>query len=120
MFFYLVGEVGPYIQPLEILNHPGDLYADLGSGQSKFQQEFAAEGNLRLLAELIGIGNDINDQDWAGRTALHCAANAGHQDIVEWLLDRGANPTLKDRGGDTPRDRARNNGYSSVGDILEH
>ena len=118
VLFYLVGRVGSYIQPLEILNHPDDFYADLGVGTLKSQQDFAAEGNLQLLDELLSIGNDIDDQDWAGRTALHCAANAGQQEIIEYLLRRGANAVLKDRGGDTPLERAKKKGHSSIAETL--
>ena len=118
VLFYLVGRVGHYIQPLEILNHPDDFYADLGVGMLKSQQDFAAEGNLQLLDELLSTGNGIDDQDWAGRTALHCAANAGQREIVEYLLRRGANATLKDRGGDTPLERASKKGYSSIEEAL--
>lgn len=35
----------------------------------------------------------------AYRTALHCAAELGHRDSVEELLDKGADPNIRDING---------------------
>ena len=37
-----------------------------------------------------------------GRTALHTAASQGHQEIVQLLLDHGADATAKDVSRETP------------------
>lgn len=39
------------------------------------------------------------------RTALHEAAKAGNSDCVRLLLERGADPTMKDSNGDVPGEK---------------
>ena len=41
-----------------------------------------------------------------GDTALHRCAALGHQDCVEWLLERGADPELRNRDGQAAADLA--------------
>jgi cytohesin len=50
--------------------------------------------------------------------ALHQAAAAGHAEIVQHLLDRGANRTLRDAQGKTPAECARDAGHLSLADLL--
>jgi len=47
-------------------------------------------------------GNDINAVDANGDTALHGAAHRGANDIVAFLIQKGANPNLVDVIGWTP------------------
>ena len=42
-----------------------------------------------------------------GRTPLHWASNNGHVAIVSLLVAKGANVTVVDNSGKTPRDLAR-------------
>ncbi len=42
----------------------------------------------------------INRKDYDGRTALHLAAKGSHKEMVEALLDHGADPQCRDRWGD--------------------
>jgi ankyrin repeat protein len=49
----------------------------------------------------------LNTLDRRGQTALHLAAASGHEDAVRMLIEKGANPTVKDRSGRTPADLAR-------------
>ena len=52
----------------------------------------ASEGDLDQLKLLIGGRADlINSANETGETALHKAVEAGHLDIITFLLDRGAN-----------------------------
>jgi ankyrin repeat protein len=44
--------------------------------------------------------------DDRGRTALMIAAERGHPAIVEYLLERGADPTLRDKQGKSVVDLA--------------
>lgn len=56
---------------------------------------------------LIDSGKfDINMQNGEGYTLLHFAADAGNLTMVEALLERGANPTLKNNLGMTARESA--------------
>ena len=58
--------------------------------------------NERAL-ELIDSGEfDVNAQTSEGYTLLHYAADAGNLAMVEALLERGADPTIKSNAGSTP------------------
>ncbi|MCL5436451.1 MAG: ankyrin repeat domain-containing protein [Candidatus Dependentiae bacterium] len=50
----------------------------------------------------IKHGTNINARDDEGRTLLHIAAAQERMDIVQWLIERGANPTLTDKNGKDP------------------
>ncbi len=45
---------------------------------------------------LVAKGADINAKDYNGTTPLHEAAWSGHKDVVELLVDNGANVSAKD------------------------
>ena len=50
----------------------------------------------------------IQGRDQEGRTALFAAAEGGRDKVVRHLLDRGADPLLRDANGKTALDAARN------------
>lgn len=54
-------------------------------------------GNLAMVRRLIEQGHPVNARDHAGWLPLHEAANHGFAEIVEVLLDNGAN--INDKGG---------------------
>ena len=55
------------------------------------------------------------DEDGAeDRTPLHEAAHAGHQDVVELLIRKGANGSLRDSSNATPYDLAYTKGHKKV------
>jgi uncharacterized protein len=49
----------------------------------------------------------VQGRDQEGRTALFAAAEAGNDKVVKHLLDRGADPTVRDAAGKTALDAAR-------------
>ena len=55
---------------------------------------------------LLERGLNINATDATGRTALHGAALQGHDDVVRFLVDNGADLQAKDEDGFTPLDTA--------------
>jgi ankyrin repeat protein len=60
---------------------------------------FAARaGDLQSAQALIEGGADVNDADAWGVSATVMAAHAGFTDVVELLLDRGANPNAAGAG----------------------
>lgn len=78
-------------------------------------------GNAAMVRRLIEQGHPINVRDNAGWLPLHEAANHGFTEIVELLLDNGAN--INDKGGTgcdgfTPLHDACGNGVLSVVELL--
>lgn len=64
-------------------------------------------GTLKVLKELVEVyGLDVNAVDKKGDTPLHVAVREGSFRAIEELLKKGANPTLKNKDGRTPRDVA--------------
>ena len=59
---------------------------------------------LSLCRLLIGAGADVNARDARGATPFLVSCAAGRVDIIQLLLERGADPTLKD---DTGMDAAK-------------
>lgn len=56
----------------------------------------------------------VSDIDYFGRTALHYAAYGSHNDTVKFLVDIGANPTARDKNGDTALSLAIKQGKNGV------
>lgn len=77
---------------------------------------FAAQGpwprGVDVARVLIEAGADVNRRCEHGRTALHMAASWGHADVVQFLMQHGANAELVDEEGLTPPMAARS-GYRS-------
>ena len=60
---------------------------------------FAARaGDLESAKLLVGAGANVNDADAWGVSATTMAAHAGFTDMVEWLLDRGADASAAAAG----------------------
>jgi ankyrin repeat protein len=53
----------------------------------------------KVVVHLLDVGAHIDDRDARGRTALMIAAEGGRADIANLLLERGADPSLKDNAG---------------------
>jgi ankyrin repeat protein len=54
----------------------------------------------------LELGGDVNASNKNGETALHAAALVGGNDIVEFLVSKGAVVNVKDKKGRTPQDVA--------------
>lgn len=63
---------------------------------------------LIYFCENAGIKLDINAQNSSGDTALHKASRWGYLNIVEILLENGADPTIKNKRKVSPIDEAHN------------
>ena len=68
---------------------------------------------------LLDNGADIDAKDVEGNTALHYACcnfikPYGDYDMVKFLLDHGADPTIENKDGQTPEDRVRDSSIMSL------
>lgn len=50
----------------------------------------AREGNAALLKLLVGAGASVNQPDWTDQTPLEAASHANLDEVIQWLLERGA------------------------------
>ena len=60
-----------------------------------------------MIEVMLAHGADIDAKDFYGNSMLHRAVRAGNPDIVNQLLESGANPLSRDLNGLTPAMRAR-------------
>ena len=51
---------------------------------------------------LLGLGADIDIQNYKGKTGLHCAAKAGFLKVINLLIENGATIDATDDNGETP------------------
>jgi len=92
---------GGKVENLDFLLKQGaDLSARTDGGWTALFN--AAMVNKETAEYFINQGVDINAVDQEGDTALHYAAGNAEVEIVELLLVRGANPSPKNRKGETP------------------
>jgi hypothetical protein len=75
----------PYILWEELVVRLGGV----GPHGGAFLVEAAAHNDRRFVALLLGKGCDIN-YEYSGTTPLSAAANTGHQEMVAFLISRGA------------------------------
>lgn len=59
---------------------------------------------LRRIKRYVSTGGDINAacDEWYGGTLLHGAAQGRRINIIEWLVENGANVDATDDSGNTP------------------
>jgi len=79
--------------------------------------EAFTDGDMGLLQQLVDEGEDINEKDSEGFTALQYAVIWGDTEATQWLIENGADVNTMDSWGSTP---LMNAVYSDVGvDINE-
>jgi len=97
-----VPTAGPDIPPL--LAAAGAGY---GEGFAANAHRFAPAGMLAAVKYLVDdLHADVNARDADGNTALHNAAARGDNEMVEYLVSKGADVTLVNRTGQTTVDMA--------------
>jgi uncharacterized protein len=93
---------GPGVPPL--LAASGEGY---GEGLAANHHHFAPTGMLAAVKYLIeDLHVDVNARDHEGNTALHNAAARGDNDMILYLVSKGADPKAVNRGGVTTVDMA--------------
>jgi ankyrin repeat protein len=71
-----------------------------------YTTEDVQQRSIESLTLLLAAGGDVNGKDSRGLTALHEAARWGWNDVVRFLVDRGAKLDATDNRGMTPIDSA--------------
>ena len=77
------------------------------------------ENALRIILLLVDHGADINAQSDSGNTALHDAAAYMSQEIIEYLIKSGADPSVENLDGKSPLDIAKMPQYARTKQILQ-
>lgn len=76
-------------------------------------------GNCPIVVKLWDLCKiDINAKDKNGQTLLHYAANLESPDIVRFLLSKGANPSIENKRGFTPRQIAKENNNLNIVKVI--
>jgi len=82
-------------------------------------REAIEKGEIARVRDLVRVGADIeNMNDRNGLTAMHYASSYGHKNIIEILLDSGANIHAYDAKKATPLHSAASGGYSDITRLL--
>jgi len=79
-------------------------------GATPLHEALSGDGsNLVAAEELLAAGADINATNYDGQTPLHLTYEtlSEYERVVPFMLDRGANPLLRDRWGQSVIDIAR-------------
>lgn len=79
----------------------------------------ASHGRFKMVKLLLQGGSDVNAQDEDGSSALMCAVEHGHADIVQCLLAQpGCDPNLADNDGLTALNVAMEAGHKDIAVLL--
>lgn len=76
-----------------------EVIRSIDMNDSAVREAFFGLGNSRefsLMEKLIDAGFDVNVTNELEQTALHWAALNGDETFVDWLLEHGADPTLRE------------------------
>ena len=102
--------------PVDIENGRAEN-GDGGNTALWFAAQGAAEGGLEVAIILVEAGAVIDRPCEHGWTALHMAACWGHLDIVQFLIEQGADRTLQDTHNRTAKDLASVSNCAEADDL---
>lgn len=109
-----------------LLSHKADPNIRLGMGSLTPLFFAAREGLVETAVQVLDAGADVNAKDQYGFTALHEAADKGHEQVVKLLLERGADRTIGVDPGyapythkETAADMAKARGFTKVAELLQ-
>ncbi len=101
---------GPGVFPIHVATgYGGNFVAAAGNSHRHVPDGWLPA--VRYLVEELGA--DVNERDYEGYTPLHWAAGRGNNDLITYLVSKGADPTVMARNGRTTVDMA--NGPVSLG-----
>ena len=89
------------------------------SGAEFSIQAAIAVGNIEAVKQHLAAGSDVNAKNSDDWTPLHLAADKGHKEIAELLIDKGADVNAKDEDSWTPLHSAvQSLGHREVTELL--
>jgi ankyrin repeat protein len=97
----------------------GDVNEEDVSGWTPLAWALDRQSPSTVGALLDGREVNLDHQDQSKRTALLWAAVYGYYEVVEMLLQQGANPHITDAGGHTPLDHAEVYGRTEISSLLK-
>jgi ankyrin repeat protein len=90
-----------------------------GSPAAPSYDQGSDEEAVEAIQFLLGLGFDVNGTNEAGDTALHVAISGrGSEDIIKFLVSKGANPEAKNKRGQTPISVATTKGNDAITSLL--
>ncbi|TXG82859.1 MAG: ankyrin repeat domain-containing protein [Spirochaetes bacterium] len=78
----------------------------------------AQNGNIDAVIKLLDNGANINDKNAEGCTALYTVCWVGNLQMVQTLIERGADKTIPNNYGMTPTFIAEQQGFTDIVDYL--
>jgi len=101
-----------------------EFCADVGAASNGHTALYRAAwlGNAVIVSVLLKRGCDVNQQNLEGWSPLHAAADRGHKEVVELLVETfKANVNLQNKQGTTPLYHACEHGrYEVAKYLIEH
>ncbi len=76
--------------------------AGAGRGMTQGTIKYRLGNPQEAVKVVMEVGGDVHATSDTGRTALHAAAFAGEDEVVRFLVDRGAEVDIKDNDQQTP------------------
>ena len=76
-------------------------------------------GSLEITKSLLDKFNNINETNHYGETALIRATLRGHQDVVTYLIEKGADKTKRDQLNKSAFDWAKEKKYKELSNLLK-
>ena len=78
------------------------MVAAAGGAREDERNEEQEKSAFEAVKLAVSLGNDVNATSVLGETAMHAAAGAGSDEMVQYLFDRGAKLDVRDRSGQSP------------------
>ena len=79
----------------------------------------AAAADVQLVRKLLDAGADPNARSASGGTPLHTAAFTGDRRVLDLLLARGGDASIRNEQGNTAADIANQRGHPEMARLLE-